>query len=119
MTQEPDDTSVPPKVETPAAYVEPSRPPDHSVLLHHRLVAYVWVHPEGGVMRRASTGGDGKTICDVPFAEVRSFDPRAEATMAALVEKSKSAEAFLFKLGMEGFEIVAGATEPSTRIRRF
>lgn len=95
--------------------IEASRPPDHSIMCEHRLVAYVWRQSDG-VLRH---GVAGEPICDVPFAEIVSFDERHETTMVELIAKSSGVDALLFKLGMEGLEIVAGDAQPNARLRRF
>jgi len=105
-----------PAATAPAQAPSPEGQPDHSILLHNRLVAYVWARAEGGVLARA---GGGAPICPLPFADVRTFDAHAEPALAEIGAKSKTLDAYLFKLGMEGFEISAGAAKPSAQLRRF
>lgn len=95
--------------------VEEERPPDHSVMFEHRLIAYVWRQSDG-VLRH---GLAGEPICEIPFAEIVSFDKNYEATIVELIGKSSGVDALLFKLGMEGLEIVAGDAQPNARLRRF
>ena len=90
--------------------------PDYSVLFDGRLVAYVW-RTEGGTFRRA--GKQERVVCELPFAEIHSFQPSKHELLQALVQKSKSLDAFLYKLGMEGFRVLEGISRPDATVRKF
>ena len=93
-------------------------PPAHSLLKDGRLVAYVWP-ATGGSLRRAGEKGQEEKLGEVPFAEIRTFSPEHEAPLMALVGKARDLDAFLFKVGMEEYQILNGPTSPSLRVRRF
>ena len=90
-------------------------PPTHSVLHTGRLVAYVWAG-EAGSLRR---GVNGEVLCEIAFADIVSFDRGRDSLLVELAAKSGELEAFVFKLGLEGFEVVDGAAEPSAGNRQF
>jgi len=96
--------------------LDPRPLPDHSVLREGRLVAYLWQR-EGGVLARPGAGGE--PLCEIPWADVLCFDPRAEAVLKTMLAKARSYDAFVFELGMEGFDLEEGQAQPHARVRRF
>jgi hypothetical protein len=91
--------------------------PHYSVVARDRLVAYVWVRPAGGQLRRA--GNAGMVICDVPWAEVHVLDRMHEKLLVGLVPDSKELDAWLFKLQLEGLRVENGKVQPAYFMRSF
>lgn len=95
---------------------EPREDPDLTVLRDFRLVAKIW-RCDQGQLRRA--GAAGEPLCDVPFADILTFDTSQDALLTELLERSRDEETFLFKLELEGFRLVEGTVSPHLRMRRF
>lgn len=94
-----------------------SAAPDFSVLRDQRLVAYLW-RAEGGSLRRAG-GTSRPPLCGVPCAEISCFVATEEALLTRVATACADFDVLLFRLGLEGFEVVAGRYEPHARLRRF
>ncbi|MBI5509369.1 MAG: hypothetical protein HY903_11510 [Deltaproteobacteria bacterium] len=91
--------------------------PDYSVLLDDRLVAYLW-RCEAGAIRRAGAQAEAP-LAPLTFADVLLFDMKHAPRFVELGAASADFDALLFKIGLEGFQVVAGAAAPDARRRRF
>jgi hypothetical protein len=95
---------------------EPRDDPDLTVLRDFRLVAKLW-RCDQGQLRRA--GRAAEPICEVPFADILTFDKSQDAVLTELIGLSRDEETFLFKLELEGFRVVEGTVSPHLAMRRF
>ena len=95
---------------------KPDPNPDFSVTHGGRLVAYIY---SGGAGEFRRAGKSANVLREVPYAEVLSFEPKHEALIASLLEKSADLDTFLFKLELEEFDVFPGRTEPRAHHRRF
>lgn len=91
-------------------------PPSHSVVREGRLVAYIWAGDPGDFRQ---SGGLGRSLCPVSFGQVRSFYRPDQALIGNLIGQSETLPRFLFKLGMEGYEVREGRFSPEHSLRRF
>jgi hypothetical protein len=90
---------------------------DYSVLADKRLVAYLW-RREAGHLRRAGVRGE-TSLAEIAYADIFLFDAQGVTTFREVVAASADFDALLFKLGLEGFEVVAGEVQPRSCQRRF
>ena len=90
---------------------------DYSVLADQLLVAYVW-RREPGHLRHAGTRGQ-TPLAELAYADILLFDDRRVSAFQEIVKASTDFDALLFKLGLEGFEVVTGEVKPHARQRRF
>jgi len=93
------------------------RAPDFSLLVEDRLIAYLWRDETGGLA--VASAKEATAIAACAFATIKLFDRRHAEKLTAVVAASTDFDALLFKLGLEGFDVVAGAVAPDARRRRF
>ena len=96
---------------------EPTSDPDVTVMRDLRLVAKIWRHGPGQLRRAGHRVNE--VLCEVPFANIVTFDANQDALLIGLVGRSPDVETFLFELELEGFRLVDGPVAPDLHRRRF
>ncbi len=88
----------------------------YSVFLEQRLVAKVW--PAAGKLFVAGKQ-EREPLLELAWGEVALYDRRSSAVFVEVAQKADSVDAFVFKLGMEGFDVRPGDVAPGPAHRRF
>jgi hypothetical protein len=90
---------------------------DHSIVKDSRLVAHVFAGGQGELARAGRKGRE--PLAALPWGRIELFEASAAALFVDLAAKSESLEAFLWKVGMEGYDVRPGEVTPNLATRRF
>lgn len=89
---------------------------EYSVYREGVLVLHI-VSGKGSFRRAGYKGKD--TICEVPFADMLSYQAQEETLIQSVLAKAKGLDDLLFKLKLEGFELRDGGPKFDLPYRRW